>query len=944
MPPLHPLSVDRLIRECGSWTEFFREVSSLPNSARRGGVDKGNAFERLTQLYLQTHPEYLTKLRSVWRAEDELPAAIRARMGLPGTDEGIDLVAETFEGEFWAIQCKFRTATHRPLTVTELSTFTNLSFNICRGISLAVVAHTCSKPVRKRKLLGHATEIGMDRWLEIDEEDWKRIQTATTTPPPPPEPRKPRKHQQTAIAAAKRHFATNQASRGRLTMPCGTGKSLTAFWIAQELDLRSILVAVPSLSLIKQSLTDWTREFLAHGEIPEWLCVCSDEATGRLERDEFVGGVYDLGVDATTDAGEIARFLGKKTDRRRIVFTTYQSGKALADAGRQVGFAFDLGIMDEAHRTVGSPDKSFGHLLLDENIPITRRLFMTATERVVRGKDDDVLSMDDPNVYGECFHQLTFKQAIEAEPPIISDYKILTITVTDENLRQLVEENRYLRTSDEALGEREAQALAAGIALQRAYQEEGVRHAITFHRSIRGAKEFMAQHKRLVVDDKETERPACFHISSKKTTGERAELVREFRDSPVSLITNARCLQEGVDIPVVDCVLFADPKQSVVDIVQATGRAMRPHKGKQFGYVVVPIVVPSEMDFVDFAETTAFKQVARVITALSTQDDRIAEEFRAVAAKTQRAGRIVEIKGDIPVGYQIGLKEFQAQIDLRLWERVGRANWRPFEEARAFACSLQLSGQRQWYRYCYGQNTAPDTPLRLPDIPTNPQRTYANDGWAGWGDWLGTGNINPRFAQYRPFDEARDFARGLMFSSRSQWEQYCRGLLPEKGALPVDIPANPNVVYAKKGWRGVGDWLGTGVVATSKRRYRPFQEARVFVCGLRLKDESDWRRFCKGELPDKGKLPSDIPADPRRTYKAEWIGMWDWIDAGRRRGVWRGFSEARSFARGLGLGSWEEWKRFSKGLLLETERLPNDIPARPDTVYACRGPGVLSSL
>jgi predicted helicase len=194
-----------------------------------------------------------------------------------------------------------------------------------------------------------------------------------------------------------------------MIMPCGTGKSLTAFWIARRLRARSILVAVPSLALIRQSLTDWTREFLAHGEVPDWLCVCSDETTGRLERDEFVGEVYELGVDATTDPAEIARFLAARNGRRRIVFTTYQSSAVLAKAARKARFRFDLGSMDEAHRTVGSQEKAFAQLLFDKNVGIKRRLFMTATERVVHGAYDEVVSMDDPKVYGERFYQLSFK-------------------------------------------------------------------------------------------------------------------------------------------------------------------------------------------------------------------------------------------------------------------------------------------------------------------------------------------------------------------------------------------------------------------------------------------------------------------------------------------------------------------------------------------------------
>ena len=168
-------------------------------------------------------------------------------------------------------------------------------------------------------------------------------------------------------------------------MPCGTGKSLTAYWIAEALKAKTILVAVPSLALVRQSLTDWTREFLAHGVKPDWLCVCSDESVGNLERDEFVGEVYDLGLPTHTDTNEIASLLRARSDGPKIVFTTYQSSDKLAAAARKARIKFDLAILDEAHKTVGVHSKKFATLLSDKKIKIRRRLFMTATERVFRG-------------------------------------------------------------------------------------------------------------------------------------------------------------------------------------------------------------------------------------------------------------------------------------------------------------------------------------------------------------------------------------------------------------------------------------------------------------------------------------------------------------------------------------------------------------------------------
>jgi Type III restriction enzyme, res subunit len=170
----------------------------------------------------------------------------------------------------------------QPLTRRELGTFTSLAFNTCRHIARAVVAHTCTRPVSKRHLMRDTFEIGLDRWQSLD---WTLIVRELRGKSTRPQPRHPRPHQARAISAAKAHFIRDKAARGRLIMPCATGKSLAAFWIAEALKAKTILVAVPSLALIRQSVTDWTREFLAHGQVPDWVCVCSDETVGKNEAD-----------------------------------------------------------------------------------------------------------------------------------------------------------------------------------------------------------------------------------------------------------------------------------------------------------------------------------------------------------------------------------------------------------------------------------------------------------------------------------------------------------------------------------------------------------------------------------------------------------------------------------------------------------------------------------
>ncbi|MGC1180053.1 MAG: hypothetical protein WA884_13800 [Methyloceanibacter sp.] len=201
---------DRLIASCNSWSEFWERTKKLPTDAEKGAV-----LERLTQLYLQTAPEYVTQLKHVWLLRD-VPPAVRRRLDLPPLDEGIDLSACTRRGEYWAIQSKFRSASDKPLTRRELGTFTSLAFNTCRNIALAVVADTSSKPVSKHHLMRNTTEIGLDRWQSLDQEAWGLILGKLSGRSETPKARLPKPHQIEAVAAAKTHFVRDGAARGRL--------------------------------------------------------------------------------------------------------------------------------------------------------------------------------------------------------------------------------------------------------------------------------------------------------------------------------------------------------------------------------------------------------------------------------------------------------------------------------------------------------------------------------------------------------------------------------------------------------------------------------------------------------------------------------------------------------------------------------------------------------
>ena len=899
------------LSEIFSWNDFFFYANTLTEKG------KGDIFETLTKLILITRPEYSSIVKNVWIQREGVPKDIRERINLPLTDEGIDLIAETFHGEFWAIQCKFKGQNQIP-TYKELSTFGNLANNYCKNIAFALLVHTGEKGVRKRILLGeNYTEIGLDFWLGLTKEDWLRIHKYLKGQSIRPKPKEPRPHQQSAIRNATKHFIKNKAKRGRLIMPCGTGKSLTAFWIANALGVKSVIVVVPSLALIKQSLEDWTREFIAHKEDPrpEWLVICSDESTAKIDKDEFVSDAHSMGIPTTTNVNDISAFLTNNNVGRKIIFTTYQSSDKLAEASRKCKFSFDFAILDEAHKTVGIKSKTFATLLSERNISISKRMFMTATERLIKGSNEDVYSMDDEAIYGKVFHQLTFKDAIQSTPPIICDYKVLTITVTNDEIKHLIDKNKLLTDKEKKLEEQEAQSLASALALRKATRKYGIKHAISFHRSIRSAYDFADLHNTLNFGNIDDINLATSHISSKKSAGERARLLNDFANEQLALMTNARCLSEGVDVPAIDCVLFADPKQSIVDIAQASGRALRPFEGKDYGYIMLPIIVPDGVDFDEFTDTTSFKAVARIISALSTQDESIAEEFRLINSGKQKTGeQKIIFEGNIPVGMELDLSSFASKINAKIWEKVSRVNYRPFFEARAYAHTLKLRNIDEWYEYTKSGKTPPD-------IPAAANKAYFDKGWKGWSDWLGNNRSSPK-ENYLPFIEARNFVHKLKLNSKLGWREYCLS-----GQKPTFIPSHPWDTYKGKGWTDIGDWTGMG----PRRIHRSFEEARAFVHKLKLKNHHEWRSYC-----GSGNKPKDIPTTAEKTYKNKgWSGFGDWLGNGN---IWtasmkfRSFEEAREFVHELKLKNSGEWKIYSN-----SGNKPKDIPKSPDIAYKNNG-------
>lgn len=260
-----------------------------------------------------------------------------------------------------------------------------------------------------------------------------------------------------------------------------------------------------------------------------------------------------------------------------------------------------------------------------------------------------------------------------------------------------------------------------------------------------------------------------------------------------------------------------------------------------------------------------------------------------------------------------------------------RKVWRPFEASREFARKLALKGRRQWFAFCRGD--LPQLGSRPSDIPTHPDVAYAEQGWFNWNDWLGTRHRS----DFRPFEQAREFARGLGLKTVREWESYCRSDLPHLGDKPEDVPSAPWYSYKGQGWKDWGDWLGTGTVASRKRSFRPFDQAREFAQKLELRSSDQWRMYRRGEMPELGPFPDDIPAAPEVVYRDQgWKGYSDFLGTRLRR-RFRSFEEARAFVRGLGLTCCREWYSFCRGEYPHLGRRPRDIPADPANVYAKEG-------
>ena len=611
----------------------FEQIEALIRREAHG-TSFGRDFEWLCKWYLEHAPLYRGKFRKVWRW-DEWPDRW-------GRDCGIDLIAETIDGELWAVQCKAVSPEHA-VTKAEIDSFLAESNRkqIAYRLLIATTDNIGTNALRTIENQARHASVVLRGDLVTAELDWpNKIGGAAPKPPR----WKPLPHQQAAISNVLAGFKKHD--RGRLIMACGTGKTLTSLWINEALGSRRTLLLVPSISLAQQSLKEWGRHAK---EDFDCLVVCSDETVASDRHDPALRYVADLGIKPTTHPGEIAAFLAKRRSRPALVISTYQSCERVSRGQAKAMKWFDLAICDEAHRVVGHAESQFATVLHDKKIRARRRLFMTATPRYFtqrakqRGEEQDIelLSMDDETKFGPEFHVLTFHEAITTKPePLLTDYQVVVIGVTNPEAKAWAADAKLIRTKGGL--ETDARTLAAQIGLAKAIKQYDLRKMITFHRSIRRASRFVDGERRdslpaVIEKMRPANRPAgqlwARHVSGETAASKRASLLKELSDLPKGtrgLISNCACLGEGVDIPALDGVAFIDPKGSIVDIIQAVGRVIRTSPDKKIGTIIIPVFVDESEDADHAIESSAFQPVWQVLKALRAHDRRLADELDAL--------------------------------------------------------------------------------------------------------------------------------------------------------------------------------------------------------------------------------------------------------------------------------------------------------------------------
>ncbi|WP_031456918.1 DEAD/DEAH box helicase [Flavobacterium chungangense] len=650
--------------------------------------DKGARFERLMQAYLLTDPQYAYRFKKVWMW-DEFPG----KNDLGSGDTGIDLVALTIDGDYWAIQCKCYQETSlidKPAVDSFLSTssrtFKNEDLKIV-GFSHRLWISTTNKwgPNATQAIKNQHPPVSRIHLHDLQDApvDWAQMESGVHGEIARITGRDLRDHQKEALD--KTHLNFQSTDRGKLIMACGTGKTFTSLRIAENETNGSgmILFLVPSISLLGQTLREWST--FAKEPINA-ICICSDpDISKKKTKDEDTDtfSTVDLALPASTDPEEILKQfnLFKSTNKSgmTVVFSTYQSIDVIAKAQNVIlknGFSeFDIIICDEAHRTTGLKiagfdESAFTKVHDNDFIKAKKRLYMTATPRLyndeVKSKaaqaEAVLCSMDDVNLYGEEIYRIGFGEAVEKD--LLTDYKVLILTLNDHDIppaiqKMIADENSEISTDDASKLIGCINALSKQV-----LGDEGIikdsdplpmKRAVAFCSNIKVSRKITETYNTAsdsYIDSLPKEKRdtmvsiASKHIDGSMSAPERDELLgwikSDIEEGDCRILTNVRCLSEGVDVPSLDAVLFLSARNSQVDVVQSVGRVMRKSPGKKCGYIIIPVVVPSNIAAEKgLDDNERYKVVWTVLNALRAHDDRFNALVNKIELNKVRPNQII---------------------------------------------------------------------------------------------------------------------------------------------------------------------------------------------------------------------------------------------------------------------------------------------------------------
>lgn len=637
--------------------------------------EQGTYFEELTVAYLKNEPAYRELYRSV------MPYAEWAEQrGLDKRDAGIDLVAETVTNECHAIQCKLYAPDYRVQKADIDSFFTASGKKPFTHRLIVSTTDLWSEHAEEALRDQHTPVTKIDlAALESSAIDWSRF--APRKAPVLRQKKALRPHQRDAVAAVLRGL--EEFDRGKLIMACGTGKTFTSLKIAEKIagEGKRVLFLVPSLALLSQTLTEWTQESEKHLQS---FAVCSDSDVGKKRKkddDTVQTFVHELQYPATTDAARLASEMKKRHDAKHmsVVYATYHSIDVLHQAQKKHGLPeFDLIVCDEAHRTTGAKfegqdESQFIRVHTNEYVRGKKRVYMTATPRIygdtakATAERDNVAlcSMDDEKLYGPHLYIITFSEAVKRG--LLVDYKVIVLSVEESHVSRriqnlLKDENNELRVDDASKIIGCWKALAKqGLQEELTGDAAPMKRAVAFCQVIerqKGAKVHKVSSKNIAAmfqavveayqeSEPATEREAATrlrceaeHVDGSMNASQKeakiAWLKAETPEDTCRVLSNVRCLSEGVDVPALDAVLFLTPRNSQIDVVQSVGRVMRNAPAKKRGYIVLPVVIPAGVEPHEaLNDSDTYRVVWQVLQALRSHDDR----FDAMVNKLDLIGK-----------------------------------------------------------------------------------------------------------------------------------------------------------------------------------------------------------------------------------------------------------------------------------------------------------------